>query len=766
MEGRMNKRHFFLFILLFIGLFIFAYRNLLGYGMLAMCDFPAFSSEGSKIYFTSFLSSWQFRGLGNSYGGPQHYFFLSVISFIFRDNALLAQKIFYLSLLPLAGIAMYLLAGQFTKLWFARFIAALLYAVNPVTIGQFAGGGPGILVTYTVLPALTLFSLAMIKKKERQIQSMFLFAFFLALASSFNPETLLIIAPILLCSFFINILIERDLKSSFRYILLLMVALAICFLLVLPYSLFAISFVRQTGSEIARFTGSSIQQLFESAKGTYSACSLRNLLKICGNSGAYDWWLGYGKGSRPWTIAGFVLPLFAFLSLLLIKNNQARFKYVITLSFSFLSILIIFFCWSNKYGFLRKIYLQFPILFAYRNPVKVLMVLPLAYASLIAITVTALRVRMATFTKINLSRISQFIILPILYLFFLVNMGIYSWPFFTGDMGISCLQDSYIVPPVYSNVSKWINNNKRQGEFFRILWLPHNHETHLRLYSDLVNFNAFNDESNVLNNLNEKYIKFVLNSLCNQETNRIGSLLAPASVKYIIVDLSSSQKGSCRYHKIHIYGHPKNFVKILNRQEDLKLIVSRRDFLIYENKKFIPHIALYEKAFLISSPKNEIPLSQFRKISALPHFHIADQLIVFKDQLSLPQKEWFLKNPHTVKIVLNKVLVSNSKSGGPRSNFYKIGPTEYRVEIKSEKPVFIILGESFHPSWNAYVNGVKLGHFPVFYWANGFYLKEVGENIIKITYEKQKTRDLAIKVWALSWISLILAIGWVSLKNK
>ena len=247
-----RKCQFILFMLLFIGLFIFAYRKVFSVGLIAMGDFPAFSSQGSTVYLNSFLSSWRFQGLGDGYGGTRHHLFFAFLSFICGDNAILAQKVFYLSLLPLAGLMMYLFSGYLTKKWLARFTAAFIYAVNPVTIGQFSGGGPGILFVYVVLPALFLFLYKIFEGKGWQIRDMFIFAFLLALTSNFNQQAPLIITPVILVFFLVDVLINKNLRYvSKKLILFFIISFTFWFLLMLPYSLFIFTLLISGGAHIA-----------------------------------------------------------------------------------------------------------------------------------------------------------------------------------------------------------------------------------------------------------------------------------------------------------------------------------------------------------------------------------------------------------------------------------------------------------------------------------------------------------------------------------
>jgi len=111
-----------------------------------------------------------------------------------------------------------------------------------------------------------------------------------------------------------------------------------------------------------------------------------------------------------------------------------------------------------------------------------------------------------------------------------------------------------------------------------------------------------------------------------------------------------------------------------------------------------------------------------------------DEIVIF----SVEQEDNQLKGVFDITLNQSFSLISR-----------RINPTEYQIEITSAKPLFLFFGESFHPSWNARVNGEELRHFKVYDWANGFYLDKVGNLNIQITFDEQNIRNQIINLWAL-----------------
>jgi hypothetical protein len=118
------------------------------------------------------------------------------------------------------------------------------------------------------------------------------------------------------------------------------------------------------------------------------------------------------------------------------------------------------------------------------------------------------------------------------------------------------------------------------------------------------------------------------------------------------------------------------------------------------------------------------------------------------------------------------VMISSTKGPGRLEDFAqgsstnlemtKIATTEYTAKITSESPAFVVLGETYHSDWNAYVNGVKLSHLPLpfqMYWSNVFFLGKSGQNLVDISFGRQVMRNTLVAFWAVGWASSLAYIG-------
>jgi hypothetical protein len=126
--------------------------------------------------------------------------------------------------------------------------------------------------------------------------------------------------------------------------------------------------------------------------------------------------------------------------------------------------------------------------------------------------------------------------------------------------------------------------------------------------------------------------------------------------------------------------------------------------------------------------------------------------------------------------VLDKIVMISSISGHGRLEDFtqgsaanvemtKISTTQYNVKISSESPTYVVFGETYHPDWNAYFNGLKLPHLPLplqMYWSNVFYLAKNGQSLVEISFDRQGMRNTLVALWAMGWASSLGYIGIAS----
>jgi len=112
----------------------------------------------------------------------------------------------------------------------------------------------------------------------------------------------------------------------------------------------------------------------------------------------------------------------------------------------------------------------------------------------------------------------------------------------------------------------------------------------------------------------------------------------------------------------------------------------------------------------------------------------------------------------------NITLTELFSSKQPTIHYIKLSETEYRVSLNSSRPIFIVLDEAFDKGWEAYINAEKFEHLPTYTlgWANGFYIDNIGNISIIISYKEQEIRNVLITIWAITWILLIIGLAYTS----
>ena len=140
---KIRKREIFYLFLIILIMFSFMYRTIPFSKMLVFGDSRPFSMDPQKPI-DSFFSIWMFEQLGYPYIHTTDYLIIGLIEHLYNDPILL-KNIVYLLVLPLAVINMFIFLRYFFEPRWYIYLTAIIYAVNPVTIGAFVHGHSGLL---------------------------------------------------------------------------------------------------------------------------------------------------------------------------------------------------------------------------------------------------------------------------------------------------------------------------------------------------------------------------------------------------------------------------------------------------------------------------------------------------------------------------------------------------------------------------------------------------------------------------------------------
>jgi hypothetical protein len=488
----------------------------------------------------------------------------------------------------------------------ARSLAAFFYGVNPASVMLFSLGAMAGLFLYSMLPLLLLFFSRMLEGRNRVFNAL-VFTAILGLTNWINRDVLVILFPVTLLLWLVDFVHRKRSGHALMTLALSLFSFVTAFLVTMPfYALVARS--TEYGELIQ---GASSSQLLEFMRHTYEDCTLPNLLRMLVTH--LDWYRGSYPG--PFGLIGYLFPILAFSSILLVNGKEEAKRVFFSVA---LVILTFVFLVLTRAEFTTALFLRVPLLFVLRESGKLMPFIPLAYAPLIAFTVekifrvVQLHSGESRGDHVTRARSMLRIVPPIACVLLVVSNIACNPLILSGDMGMHSVLNSRFgsmpgglgdmatvdTPLSYYRASEWINHRRETEGFFRTLWLPIDRNIQQMLYpldTDIF-FSLATDQGRE----SDTYVRVVFEHLIQNKSD-IGELLGYASVRYVVVNQESKFTGPLRrgWAGLGVVGDPQNFVRLLDKQEDLTLIVNRSDFMVYDNQKFLPRISAYDKAVLV-----------------------------------------------------------------------------------------------------------------------------------------------------------------------
>jgi hypothetical protein len=652
-----KTRHFVLGVLTFL-MFVWAFRDFFGTGMLAYGDQSPFP-QSTQQAFDVFFSSWHPISLGSTAQYPLNYFLVGVTIFLTGGNAILVQKIWLFVPMALSFASMYIFSRRFSSSTPVRWVSSFVYSVNPLTLGPpYIGGATGLLFTFSLLPLLFELLIQLFASSRNSARNSLLFTLLFVVSGG-------LITAFYLFPLFISLLAYVLARGKVRFALSRLALLAgsifLFFGLTLPstYSNPPV-FARYLPSYLSSAQPPiRLSELVGGIAYTYSGETARNLLNFGAMALPFP---GYSSDFAWWSALGVVYPIIAFSSLLFVRRNKAA-KFIAW--FSTYSLAVLTFIGVTKLGPGLEIFRAFPFLFTFSNPSGLLLMVMLGYAPLVAITLDRiLTVCRGRFIAIGRGRNYRkivgtgFLVIAIC----LLLTGTYIWPFFTGNMGFSSMGvqlSGRAIPSVYYDASGWINQRKSSNETFRTLWIPLDYQAQLDVrWLDTSALTFPLGIGQYVTYPITRYVGFVFNALANNGSIRIGSLLGPLNVKYVVVNLESPQggpptaSGFLNYGEPFLSGSPRAYASILNSQRDLRLIENSTAFMVYLNLAFQPRVKTFDKAQYIASvgARDEYAsnLETLDFLSHFPGYDLSREMLILDGSLPVTQRPWFMNRSDAI----------------------------------------------------------------------------------------------------------------------
>jgi hypothetical protein len=539
-------------------------------------DFPPFYGTSGVEKLTDV---WVDQGLGFSYIYHVLPFYLGGLTLagdvltsglpVAVDGGVYAQNLLFLSFLPIGYLTFLVFGHRFVRSVMALHLGAFVYAVNPLTIGEFVNGGMAALVGYAFLPLLLHYLYAIVDTEswEATLKTGIVFG-----ATTISPWLgFWMVGP------FGAIQAYRARRSP-RTLLKLVASGVIGVVLSLPS-------VHHMVQRALGFDGGGESVLASTLAWNYTEATPLAVARLAGNHGVMAMnRLGYN--TDPAMLVGLVIPGVALLA---IRRRRLHVYYGIAAT-------IVAFMVLTKHGYTTLLFEYFPPVWSLRNPVKLqyplLVCLSLLFgAGMESVLVgpgrrlTARDRRSSTSGRTRSSSRtiltdggemrSNLVVVGIVLLALLA----YAAPA-AGAMGLQEVRgDDYYVPQEQEELSADLNGS--------VMWVPYGYTSQLRLrhtYPDHVGIKS----GGVLHGIqNTRYVSGVFRKFV-EDPESVQTQLAQQGVKYVVVE--SNPPGDVAHGRPRVvdrwgapwlWGTPENYNAMLAESDGYEEAFTRGDYTVY-----------------------------------------------------------------------------------------------------------------------------------------------------------------------------------------
>lgn len=571
-------------------IFLFLYRGLQLGKMWSFSDLLPFNTQRN---IDSFFGTWDSNLLGYPFIASS-----VVVIPIFLGkiigNDIIAQNVYYISLIPLSFVTMYLLSRKFIPSYIGRYSASLLYALNPITIGEFFNGSAWMNI-YVLAPVIILFIVQFLE--EERIYILYGLTISILIGLIYSNLWIIVWSILFPLSSIILVKLIKELRNKNYHCLIritiLFVFISLGLLLLLP-SIHYIFFAKETA-----FRPDSTQSYFNDIKHNYQLATPANILRMAGNAGSPMDFLGYNEYNW-WTILGFVIPIFIIRA----ADRQLA-KDVYLISFLAIILITVIFMFLTNLKLTYWLYEKIPFMFSIRNPKYLMYSFSLAASVLFGLGIHKYIDHFKDYKKY------------IAFCTILLFLIIYLHPIWNGDMGLNARYE-YTVPEYYYSTFDYI---KKDDEYHRVLWLPYTYAMQARLVNSIDHV-GIKFGQDVLSSPSYDNIHNLFLSIEHDRKENFAQNLGFYNVKYVIIDknfTSDKQKEFGfgysddintynSYNTPFIRGSPENFKKYIESIYGLENIYEDGNVVIYKNDFFIPYL------FILNISNANIPGTKEKSI--------------------------------------------------------------------------------------------------------------------------------------------------------
>ncbi|MFQ6126429.1 MAG: carbohydrate binding domain-containing protein [Candidatus Heimdallarchaeota archaeon] len=524
-------------------------------------------------------------------------------------------KAYLLGCLILIGLSMYYATNTLLKeygkdkktAFIAAIIAALVYMLNPWSLARFSH--IWLLLGYALTPLLLVCFIKALK--NHRIKDFIAVALLWVLISA--SPAYAIFAGMLILSwlafsilFRIKTISKSEVLNNFRSTLLI----------ILFYCIFSAFWIVPYV-----FSSATPEHVYSETYITDESLNLfsrnSNVLNVIRLMGYWAVNVNYSPSFQalfyPWLFASFMLPLFAFASLLLNPKN----KYA--LYFSLIGFLFIFLA-KGVQGPLPSSYrwltFNVPFFEVFRDPNKWEGLLALAFCFMMSFTIQGLLQRGWKNPNFNWKKI-----IAVLLIFF-------SFAFFIAPSVKGWFGSNYIpikIPEEYYIVNNWLAN---QSGDFKVSWLPEYRGRGTTWGSSITGpFEIWSSNRPNLGHIEPStpstayYYEYIYSeSLLGNKTVYFGKYLNPTNTRYVL------------FHDDIVGAEEEADIAIanFNEQKDLKFVKQEGFYYIFEDNDYAPFIFIPPQNLLVSGG-----LDTLTSLNAIEAFDPDSFGLLYLDQVRL-----------------------------------------------------------------------------------------------------------------------------------
>jgi len=509
--------------------------------------------------FEKFLGTWHGQQLGFPYIYNVMPAYLGAVTSL---GGALGQNLFYLSLIPAGFITFVVFVGRFVERPVPRYLAAAVYAINPLTIGEFVNGGISTLIGFVGYPLVLHFLYEIDERDDWRPVLLGAMAFG---ATAVVPWLVFwMIAPF---AVYFAVRARADLSRLTKFVAMGGLGLVLS----LPN-------VHHILQRAAGF-GEGEAVLWQTLEWNYEQADPLAVLRLAGNHGMLAMnELGYN--TEPTMFVGLVIPAVALLAV----GRRRLGVFVITACGCVLFIV------ATGLELTYPLFDTVPLFWSVRNPTKLqyplLLCLSVLFgAGLDGVLRGTLFADGSTDTPLSRPRLRGVdgpdgdpILRAVLVGILLVSLVAYAMPA-AGAFGLDGVRgDDYALPEEYDRVASDLDG--------RVLWVPYGYTTQLRLrdvYPDHVGIKSGGVSQGIPNT---NYVTTLFEDVAAGVP--VHDRLVDLGVRYVVVESDpprhygdGTPRVQSKWGAPWLFGEPETFATRLDDSSAYELASESGEFSVY-----------------------------------------------------------------------------------------------------------------------------------------------------------------------------------------